>query len=108
VPVTVRRRRPASSSTTIGIPPGRPPDDDESAPVYTVEFSIENLPDDDPTFLKAVIVRNDAAGWSDMAGLIDIDFEFDVPLRKGGNHIVIEARDINDRTVRDEFDIIVR
>jgi hypothetical protein len=110
VPVTVRRRRPASSRVTLGIPPGRPSGDDEEPfePMYSVEFSVDNLPDDDPTFLKAVTISNDRTGWSDMAGLVDTDFEFDVPLKQGGNHVVIEVRDINDRIVRDEFDIIVR
>ncbi|MBD3318070.1 MAG: hypothetical protein GF344_19995 [Chitinivibrionales bacterium] len=109
-PVTIRRRRPASARTTLGVPPGRPTAEGDLPfkPSYAVEFSVENLPDDDPSFLKEVVISNDHVGWSDRAGLIDVDFDFDVPLRRGGNHIVVEVRDINNRVIRDEFDIIVR
>jgi hypothetical protein len=103
----IRMRRPVGTSTVLHLPPRSPAS--LSGPVYTVSFSVENLPEDNPALLREVVVMNSATGRSRaQRGITDIEFEFDIELTRGANPMLIEVRDVNDRVVRQNFTIEIR
>jgi hypothetical protein len=105
----IRMRKPAGGDV-VRIPPGTP--DGEFAPYYTVRFSVENVPDDDPSLLREVIVRNANASAHDREIIIrdplDIDFDVDIGLARGTNKIQVVVRDVNDQIVRQTVSVVVR
>ncbi len=104
----IRMSEPASDYHRIHIPPPGP--DDDFDPEFTLEFSVENLPDDNPKSLKEIVVQNKESG--DVESLrnftTDIDFEFDIKIVRGKNRILIRVRDIIDRDVFKNVVIEVR
>ncbi len=104
----IRMRNP-SGDKLIRVPPSRHPHEDGAfEPIFTVEFSIENLPGDDYRLLKEVVVRNNGAVEASEKTFTDVDFDFDIQLRRGANVIVVEARDSQDRVVRRQVTVRVR
>ncbi len=104
----IRLSKPSGPYHLLHIPPGNP--DGDFRPEFTVEFSVENLPDDDPKLLKEVRVTNRTSG--DVESLKnfsnDIDFDFDMELKRGRNQIIIEVRDVNDRIITKDITIEVK
>lgn len=104
----IRMSSPSGPYHLLHIPPGAPGDD--FRPEFTIEFSVENLPDDDPKLLKEIRVTNKTSG--DVESLKNftsyIDFDFDIELKRGRNQIIIEVRDVNDRIIPKEITIEVR
>lgn len=104
----IRLSKPSGPYKLLHIPPSTPLSN--FRPEFTVEFSVENLPDDNPKLLKEVRVVNKSSG--DTKSLknftTDIDFDFDIDLKRGKNQVIIEIRDINDRIITREITIEVR
>ena len=104
----IRMSKPSGPYHLLHIPPGNP--DGDFRPEFTIEFSVENLPDDDPKLLKEIKVINRTSG--DVKSLYnftnDIDFDFDIELKRGRNQIIIEVRDVNDRIITKEITIEVK
>lgn len=104
----IRLRNPSGTYHVIHIPPSNP--DEDFRPEFTLEFSVENLPDDNPKLLREIQVRNESSG--DTKSLknftTDIDFDFDIELKRGENKINIKVRDINDRDTYKQCTILVK
>jgi len=101
-----------TGDVSVRVPP-RPPQSDFS-PRYTVRFSIENLPDDQPATLQALIkearVTNLATGQSQQTTTFtDNDLEFDVDLKAAAaNQIEIKLVDVNQNVIMKTVTITTR
>ncbi len=98
----IQMRKPAHSPLILHIPPGTPNDRNYPAfaPVFTVEFSILNVPDNDMQLIKEASVRNELTGQLlEQRNLIDFNLDFDVDLKRGSNRLIIKIRDINDNDI---------
>ncbi len=104
----IRLANPSGPYKLLHIPPSTPLG--SFRPEFTVEFSVENLPDDNPKLLKEVKVINKLSG--DIKSLkkftTDIDFDFDINLKRGRNPIIIEVRDVNDRIITRDLVIEIK
>jgi hypothetical protein len=111
--LTIRLRNPISGSNVLRLPPSGTPDADY-APVYTVSFTLEGLPDDDPNTLRSVVkevrVTNRTTGKSDaLTSITDNDLDFEVALKKGAlNAIEIRVTDIRNVVSLATVSILVR
>lgn len=104
----IRLLNPSSNYFLIHIPPSNPDGDFE--PEFTIEISIENLPDDDPKLLKQIIIKNTRNGDGVVINRFtnDIEFEADLALEKGKNRIAISVQDMRDRIYNRECLIEVK
>jgi hypothetical protein len=103
----IRMRNPRGDKV-VTVPPAAPGSDFQ--PHYTIEFSVENLPDDEPELLKEITVTNATTGetLSDNDPF-DVDFEFDIALKRNqSNVITIRVRDVNDRIESKQVNIFLR
>ncbi|HEX7511287.1 MAG TPA: FecR domain-containing protein [Chitinivibrionales bacterium] len=99
-------RRPSRPLETVRIPPGRP--GSVFKPLYTVEFSILNLPDNDMRVIKEASVRNESSGQTSVQkDLIDYTLDFDLELQRGENRITIKVTDINNNVMQYPSPIII-
>jgi len=106
--VTIRMINPANAYHVIHIPPM--PEDESFQSEVDVEFSVQNLPDDNPMLLKEIRVIN-AANNSTISFkkfTNDVDFTFAVPMKRGQNKITIEVRDVNDKIITKGCTIEIR
>lgn len=102
----IRMRRPAGN-VSLDLPPASP----GGEPVYyTVEFTLENLPQDDMRLIREVSITNKTTGrrtalrtFTD--NFIDTDIEL---VRQRANTIQIDVNDINNVTKSKIFQITVR
>jgi hypothetical protein len=100
----IQMRRPIGTEV-ITIPPSTPAG--SFKPVYTVQFSILNVPDNDRRLIKQVTVTNLTTSQSvSQRDLIDLELEFDIELKRGQNRLSVDVRDINDR-IFSQRDLIV-
>jgi ABC-type uncharacterized transport system auxiliary subunit len=103
----VQVRKPLKSPEVIHIPPSAPNADFN--PLYSVEFSVLNLPDNDTRLIKEASVRNDATGQvlvqSDLMDLNSISF--DVGLKRGINRITVQVKDINNNQIQSQTPVII-
>jgi hypothetical protein len=90
----IKMRKPAGD-VAINLPPSAP--DNSYKPIYTIEFSIENLPDDNIQLIREVVVTNSTTSEIlRKRTFMDNSFEFDIGLSlKATNVVIIEALDIN-------------
>ncbi|MBD3390751.1 MAG: hypothetical protein GF418_01840 [Chitinivibrionales bacterium] len=103
----VRVRKPGGYEV-VRVPPGTP-DGEFDRPEYTVDFVVENVPDDDPQLLREVKVVNQATGQTvTERDFTEVDFDFDVELTRGKNPILIEVRDVSDRIATQQATIELR
>lgn len=104
---SLRMRKPMGNDV-IHLPPNAP--DSDFDPQYTVEFSVENLPDDDPELLKEVVVTNTTTGQVEAdRNISDVDFEFDMEITRGKpNVFTVRVRDVNDVDRTAKFTVVVR
>ncbi len=105
----IRMRRPAGDAV-VHIPPYAP-SASGFTPRYTIELSIENLPDQNPALIREITVSNSAIGSPvSRRNLSHVDFlEFDVELdRDKPNQITVQVRDVNDVIKTRQFKINVR
>lgn len=93
---TIRMRKPAGTRERLLIPPAGPGGSFD--PSYTVEFTIENLPDDNYDLLQEVRVSNTTTSDArKMTNFTDIDFDFDIDVKRGADNVIrISVRDKND------------
>jgi hypothetical protein len=99
-------RKPARSPEVINIPPGTPKS--SFRPVYTVEFSILNLPDNDRRLIKEASVKNEATGQLlTQKDLMDLNLYFDMDLKRGENRMTVKIKDINDNEMLYPSPIII-
>lgn len=103
----IKMRKPIGDEV-LNIPPSTP--DNGFKPVYTIEFSIENLPDDNVRLLKDVMVSNLTTGQiQHQKSFTDTYFSFDVNVsQRQSNQIVIDVLDINDTHRVQKFQVYVR
>jgi hypothetical protein len=100
----IQMRRPIGTEI-VSIPPSTPAGNFK--PVYTVQFSILNVPDNDRRLIKQVTVTNLTTSQSvSQRDLIDLEMEFDIELKRGQNRLSVDVRDINDR-IFSQRDLIV-
>jgi len=106
--IIIRLLDPSSNYHVVHVPPSTPKG--SFAPEFTVEFSVENLPDDNPKVLKMIRVTNTLTNHSKELKQFstDTDFDFDIKLKRGINTIVIEVYDVSDRSIKKECTIEVR
>ncbi len=106
--LVIRMENPSGNYHLLHIPPF--PQGKAFAPEFSVEFSIENLPDDNTKLLKEIRVINHANGNAATIKNFydDIEFEVDIKLKRGQNQISIEVRDINDKIIQKQFVIEIR
>lgn len=106
--LVIRMENPSGNHHLLHIPPF--PQGKAFAPEFSVEFSIENLPDDNTKLLKEIRVINRSNGHTVTIKRFydDIEFEADTKLKRGKNLISVEVRDINDKIVTKEFVIEIR
>jgi len=105
----IRLQNPSGAYHLLHIPPSNP--GGTFRPEFTVEFTVENLPDDNPKLLKEIRVVNKTSGDSESMKNFTtyIDFDFDIELKlKTRNMITIEVRDVNDRIMTKDIVIEVR
>jgi len=103
----LRVRRPTGDGR-VRLSPSISPDDDYEEQ-YRVEFSIENLPNDNPALLTEIIVTNKTLGSREVIREPDdIDFEVDTDIRLGKNIVEILVRDINNDIVQRQFTITLQ
>jgi hypothetical protein len=78
-------------------------------PIYTVEFSVLNLPDNDTRLIKEASVRNDATGQVLVqSDLIDLNsISFDVGLKRGINRITVQVKDLNNNQIQSPSPVII-
>ena len=98
-------RKPSRSPETVRIPPGRP--GGVFKPVYTIEFSILNLPDNDMRVIKEASVTNNGSSTLTQKDLIDNTVDFDMELQRGENRITIQVIDINNNIMQYPSPIII-
>ena len=99
-------RKPAHSPEIIHIPPGTP--HSSFRPIYTVEFSILNLPDNDMRLIREASCKNESTGQLLVQkDLIDLNLYFDIELRRGENRLTIKVKDINDNEMQYSSPIII-
>ena len=103
----VQVRKPLKSPEVIHIPPSAPRADFN--PIYTVEFSVLNLPDNDTRLIKEASVRNDATGQVLVqSDLIDLNsISFDVGLKRGINRITVQVKDLNNNQIQSPSPVII-
>jgi FecR protein/Glucodextranase, domain B len=103
----IQVRKPLTSPEVIHIPPSAP--NAGFNPIYTVEFSVLNLPDNDTRLIKEASVRNDASGQvlvqSDLIDLNSINF--DITLKRGINRITVQVKDINNNQIQSPSPVII-
>jgi hypothetical protein len=93
-------RKPAAATEVIYLPPASRPNGGDFSPSYSVEFTVENLPEDNFKLLKEVSVINSLGGSpAAQTQFTDIDFSFDVDVKKGRNELTIKVKDALDRVV---------
>jgi hypothetical protein len=108
---TIRLMQPAGDYQ-LRIPPRGPESD--FVPRYTVRFSIENLPDDQPATLAACIkevrITNAATGRSTvLTNITDNDIEQDIELKlNAANPIEIRITDITQNAISRSFTLFVK
>lgn len=102
----IRMRKPAGN-ITIDIPPASPANEPS---IYTVEFTIEKLPDDDMRLIREVVLINKTSGKRiTLRKFTDNFLEADVELVRGKiNQFQIDARDINGMVKSHTFQINAR
>jgi hypothetical protein len=99
-------RKPARSPEVIHIPPGTP--NGSFRPIYTVEFSILNLPDNDRRLIKEASVKNESTGQLLVQkDLMDLNLYFDMDLKRGENRLTVKVKDINDNEMQYSSPIII-
>lgn len=99
-PLSIHLRAPAGGQEMLRLPPGAPNSD--FAPIYTIQFRIENLPDDFDAvqeLIREVTITNSANGATEtVRNLTDIDVELDIELeRETTNPITIRVVDVCDQ-----------
>lgn len=95
------------ANQTIAVPPGAP--NSSFGPQYTVKFSIDGLPNDDPRLINEVKVVNRGIDEPfPERQPPDIDFEFDVNLKRGVNTIDVSVTDIYNDIKTKTFILTVR
>jgi hypothetical protein len=103
----VQVRKPLKSPEVIHIPPSTP--NAGFNPIYTVEFSVLNLPDNDTRLIKEASIRNEATGQvlvqSDLIDLNNISF--DITLKRGINRITVQVKDINNNQIQSQSPVII-
>lgn len=103
----VQIRKPPKSPEILHIPPSSP--NGNFNPIYTVVFSVLNLPDNDTRLIKEASVRNDATGevlvQSDLIDLNNINF--DISLKRGINRITVQVKDINNNQIQPQSPVII-
>ncbi len=102
----IKMRRPAGS-ISFDLPPASP---GREAAFYTIEFTIENLPQDDMRLIREVAITNKTNGKrSAVRTFTDNFIEADIELvRQRPNQIQIDVNDINNITKSTTFQITVR
>ena len=101
---TIKMRKPLGTET-IKLPPSSPAG--AFTPVYSVQFTILNVPDDDRRLIKQVSVTNLATNKTvTQKNILDLDMEFDVELQRGNNPLSVDILDVLDRPFS-EKDIMV-
>ena len=99
-------RKPSRSPEVVRIPPGTP--GGAFRPVYTVEFSILNLPENDMRLIKEASVTNETTGQSSVQkDLIDNTLDFDMELQRGENRMSIKVIDINNNVMQYSSPVII-
>ncbi len=99
-------RKPSRSPEIIHIPPGAP--QSSFRPVYTAEFSILNLPDNDMRLIKEATLKNVSTGQTLVQkDLIDFNLFFDMELKRGENQLLFKVKDINDNEMQYSGPIII-
>ena len=95
---TIKMISPRSDYHLLHVPPNSPGRSAE--PEFTVEFSVDNLPDDNYELLKEVTLTNEATGETQARRrFTDVDFDFDVGLERARNPILIQVRDVKEQLV---------
>jgi hypothetical protein len=90
----------------VRVPPGRP--GDAFKPIYTVEFSILNLPDNDMRVIKNASMKNESTGQLlTQKDLIDNTLDFDIELQRGENRMTIQVTDINNNVMQYPSPVII-
>jgi len=99
----VRMRKPLGN-IAIDIPPASPANEPS---IYTVEFTIEKLPDDDMRLIREVVLINKTSGKQiALRKFTDNFIEADVELVRGKtNHLQIDVKDINSKVKSHTFQI---
>jgi hypothetical protein len=99
-------RKPSRSPEVVRVPPGRP--GDAFKPIYTVEFSILNLPDNDMRVIKNASMKNESTGQLlTQKDLIDNTLDFDIELQRGENRMTIQVTDINNNVMQYPSPVII-
>ena len=103
----IKMRKPMGDDV-INLPPSTP--DGSYRPRYTIEFSIENLPDDDMQLIKEIAVTNSLTGEAvRQSSFSDNYFQIDMEIiRRATNQIIIEALDINNTRKTQRVQVHVR
>jgi hypothetical protein len=104
---SIRVRKP-SGTEIIDLPPSTP--DDFYKPKYSVELSIENIPDDDMKLIREVNIKNTTSNeFIQVKNLTSNYIEREITLvTRKTNVIVIEVIDINNQINTQTVQIIVR
>jgi hypothetical protein len=91
--------KPSRSPEVIHVPPGAP--QSSFKPVYTVEVSIRNLPDNDMRLVKEATLKNESTGQVLVQrDLIDMNLYFDMELKRGENRLTFKVKDICDNEMQ--------
>jgi hypothetical protein len=107
--LTIRMRKPMGSNEVVYLPPAGRPGEDAFAPEYGMEFTIENLPGDDYSLLKEVsVINSQGGGPAAQTRFTDVDFVFDVALKRGRNDLTIRVQDDLDRVITRNVTIEVK
>jgi len=103
----IKPRNPAGD-IVLNIPPSAPGLDFK--PRLNVEFSVENLPDNNPSLIKEALIINNTTGESvARRNLTQVDVDGEVELdRKRPNTITIQVRDVNDVLKTRQFNVHVK
>jgi hypothetical protein len=102
----LKLRKPGSGREVIHIPPGTP--GNSFKPVYTVELSILNVPDNDMKLIKEASVKNESTGQlAIQRDLMDYNLDFDMVLQRGENRMTIKVKDINNNEMQYSSPVII-
>ena len=103
----IKMRRPIGDDV-INLPPSTP--DGSYRPRYTIEFSIENLPDDDMQLIKEIAVTNSSTGEAvRQRSFSDNYFQIDIGIiHRATNQIIIEVLDVNNTIKKQSIQVHVR